>query len=226
LGAIIEELTKKSYRCALRERILDVIKIENTDVYEYNTIIKGLANGYHVGEGMKLSNMPFAQPNSAFSAGYLYSTVGDFLKWSRALYTDQLLPANLRDEMLKPHKLASSLTKQINIGCLYFSYGFMVQYLDPETWQPPSHCPENPDDIPKNLIKTYFYSGSYPGGFKAVFMRIPHIPGKGKEKISIMVFSNWDNFVSLFLAFQIRSILLTGMINRKVTIKNFLDVIK
>lgn len=48
-------------------------------------------------------NARFYDMSIPFSAGALYSTVGDLLLWDQALYGDRLLPSELRDLMFKPN---------------------------------------------------------------------------------------------------------------------------
>ncbi|MCP5048473.1 MAG: serine hydrolase [bacterium] len=206
LGAIIEEVTGKAYDEVLQERILDKAELSDTGVYQYTAINDELANGYLMGK----SSMKFTQPTSAFSAGYMYSTVNDFIKWNRILYTDTLLPADLRDDMLAPH------TPVPGYKCTYYAYGWFVQYLSPESLDATPNCPNTPGkiNIPDDLLTTYAYIGYYPDGFCASFYRIPDIPRTGKKKVSLTVFANYgDNSpctTVIDLSEAIRNILVYG----------------
>jgi len=47
-------------------------------------------------------NAPYLDMTIPYAAGSLYSTVEDLYKWDRALYTDKLLPPELKKTMLTP----------------------------------------------------------------------------------------------------------------------------
>jgi CubicO group peptidase (beta-lactamase class C family) len=80
-----------------------------------------------------------------FAAGAMYSTVGDLLLWDRALYTEQLLPARLRDLLFTPN---------------LENYGFGWSIYIPKPGQP-------------NAGETILMHGGAIFGFQAVIERIP-----------------------------------------------------
>ena len=45
---------------------------------------------------------PILHPTTLFSAGGIHSTVEDMYRWDQALYTNQLLPQELRDQLWTP----------------------------------------------------------------------------------------------------------------------------
>lgn len=85
LGAIIEEVTGKSYEEALQERVLKPLNLKNTG-YNHNSIkLSHSAKGYvKTSEGLKKA--PYLHSSVPFSAGMLYSTVEDLYRWDQALY--------------------------------------------------------------------------------------------------------------------------------------------
>ena len=101
LGAIIENVTGKTYEQALRERIFDPLGMTDTGYDHSDRILPKRAAGYQLGpDGYE--NAPYLDMSIPYAAGSLYSTVEDLYKWDRALYTDKLLPADLKKAMFTP----------------------------------------------------------------------------------------------------------------------------
>jgi hypothetical protein len=75
----------------------------------------------------------------------MYSTVEDLYQWDRALYTEALVPARLRDQMFKPWVQVPDLPQECG-------YGWMIGEQNGEPW--------------------LFHSGQVPG-FVAVINRYP-----------------------------------------------------
>jgi CubicO group peptidase (beta-lactamase class C family)/pimeloyl-ACP methyl ester carboxylesterase len=92
LGAIIEEVSGKSYEAFLKEHIFVPLQMVNSG-YDHN---KGdLAVGYRD----QANVADFVDMSIPYAAGGLYSTVEDLYRWDQALYTDKLIPKSLRDQM-------------------------------------------------------------------------------------------------------------------------------
>lgn len=92
LGAIIELASGKTYEAFLQENIFAPLKMVDSG-YDHNN--GGLAVGYR--DQTNLAN--FVDMSIPYAAGGLYSTVEDLYRWDQALYTDKLIPKNLRDQM-------------------------------------------------------------------------------------------------------------------------------
>jgi CubicO group peptidase (beta-lactamase class C family) len=241
LGAIIKEKTG-SFKATLQKKILDAAGMTNTGTYHFTPaapetgkyqflpVIPGLADGYVYPAGLlrgyedKAYKPELQQAGSVFTSGNMYSNVKDYQRWSQALSTDLLLPANYREMMFTPRKLA----KGLGFKCLYATYGWNIQYLDPKTYKPPCNCPGNPADIPEEWIETYFFAGRYPGYISA-FMRFPIVPAFGpdvpeKKNAAIVVFSNYDNFYgAVALALVLRDVLFNI---EPTTVNNIDDAMK
>lgn len=102
LGAILEEVTRKTYAKLLQERILDVTGMKNTGYDTHAAIIPERATGYQLGlDGFR--NAAYLDMALPYAAGSLYSTVEDLLLWDRALYTEKLLPDSLKKLMFRLH---------------------------------------------------------------------------------------------------------------------------
>jgi len=101
LGAIIEQVTGKSYEQALKENILDPAGMKNTGYDHHNTIIPKRASGYSkTPDGY--TNALYIDMSIPYAAGSMYSTVEDLYLWDQALYTDKLISAQSKALMYKP----------------------------------------------------------------------------------------------------------------------------
>ena len=103
LGAIIESLRSKPYSEVLKERILDVIGMNSSGMERRKEVLSKQASGYNLQYG-KYTNPDYINLYAViFAAGGMYATVGDLLKWDRALYTEQLLSNKNLELLFKPN---------------------------------------------------------------------------------------------------------------------------
>ncbi|HYO47373.1 MAG TPA: serine hydrolase, partial [Gemmatimonadota bacterium] len=85
LGVIIEHVTGEPYDRVLRERILEPMGLLDTGYDHFPDVVERKALGYvRVPGGYQ--HAPYLDTTIPFSAGMMYSTVGDLLKWDQALY--------------------------------------------------------------------------------------------------------------------------------------------
>lgn len=110
LGKIIEKLTGKSFEENLRQRILIPLNMQNTGMLYNKDIVKGLIQSYLYNDSLKTFGMdkPYYIENF-FSAGSMYSTVEDLLKFDQGIFTYTLLKKQTVDLMLTPHKLLDNV---------------------------------------------------------------------------------------------------------------------
>ncbi|MFP2932295.1 serine hydrolase [Pyxidicoccus sp. 3LG] len=101
LGAIIEKVTGKTYAQALQERIFAPLGMKGSGYDVYATVLPKRASGYQL-EPDGYVNAAYLDMSLPYAAGALYSTVEDLYLWDRALYTDKLLPAPLKQRMFTP----------------------------------------------------------------------------------------------------------------------------
>ena len=97
LGVVIEKVTGKKYEQALQEMILTPLGLKDTG-YDWPGTILPQAGGRLQGPRQRIRNAAPLDMQQPYSAGALYSTVGDLLKWDQALYTDKLLPAGGKED--------------------------------------------------------------------------------------------------------------------------------
>ena len=144
LGAILEEVSGSSFERLLQDRILTPLKMRDSGYMHSEAVLPHRAAGYERTPG-GFRNARFYDMSIPFAAGAMYSTVGDLLLWDRALYTEQLLPARLRDLLFTP-----------NVE----NYGFGWSIYIPKPGQP-------------NAGDTILMHGGAIFGFQSVIERIP-----------------------------------------------------
>lgn len=103
LGKIVERLSGQTYEQVLRERILRPLKMESTGMLRQGDIIEGLADTYFFREDLKslVNDLP-VYPENWYAAGAMYSTVGDVLTFSEALFGGRLLKKETLALLVKP----------------------------------------------------------------------------------------------------------------------------
>ncbi len=102
LGAILEHVTGKSYETLLKENILTPLGMNDSGYDHYADILPKRASGYQqVLAGVV--NAPYLDMALPYAAGSLYSTVEDLYKWDQALYTDKLIPSDLKQKLFTPN---------------------------------------------------------------------------------------------------------------------------
>ncbi|MBC8028009.1 MAG: serine hydrolase [Steroidobacteraceae bacterium] len=89
LGAALEKAGGKPYGELLRERIFSPLGMRDSGLDGGKRA--DLATG-HKPHGVRNVEAEFVDPTWLYSAGAIYSTVGDLAKWTRALQTGELLP--------------------------------------------------------------------------------------------------------------------------------------
>ncbi len=90
LGAIIEQVTGKSYSEVLEERIFKPLNMNNSGYNGLNSEIDNQAQGYNRGP-FTLDQSRAQHLSTLFSAAGIHSTAKDLYLWDQALYTNGLL---------------------------------------------------------------------------------------------------------------------------------------
>jgi len=103
LGYIIEKVEKKPYEKVVRERIFQPLSMTNSGFDFTNLSSANKTKGY-----FSLNPNPVPAPivdsTIAYSAGAIYSSVGDLFKWERAIYTDKVLKPEAWKAVFTPYK--------------------------------------------------------------------------------------------------------------------------
>jgi CubicO group peptidase (beta-lactamase class C family) len=103
LGYVIEKVTGQTYHQFLDENIFKVLNMTDSGYDSNSRVIAHHAYGYAPGpQGITVAG--YVDMTVLYSAGALYSTTRDLLKWERGLFGGRLLkPASL-EKMITPFK--------------------------------------------------------------------------------------------------------------------------
>lgn len=112
LGAIIEQVTGKSYAENLQERIFTPLGMMNSGYDTHAALIQKRADGYEKTPDGYL-NAAYLDMSLPYAAGSIYSTVEDLYKWDQALYADKILSAESKNLMF-------------TAGLAHYGYGFFI----------------------------------------------------------------------------------------------------
>lgn len=102
LSYIIEQVSGKPYAEVLQENILNPLGMKNSGYYTHSEILQNNACGYVLNDGT-LINAPYYDSSWPLGNGGMYSTTHDLYLLDRALYTNELLSKNSRDQMFAIH---------------------------------------------------------------------------------------------------------------------------
>jgi len=103
LGAIIDKVSGKTYEAFLKEAIFEPLGMKDTGYDRHATVLPKRASGYDR-RGNGLVNTPYLDMSQPYAAGSLYSTVGDMLKWDRALKAGKPVSKAAMAAMFTPFK--------------------------------------------------------------------------------------------------------------------------
>ncbi len=103
LGGILEKVSGKKYGDLLRERIFGPLGMNDSGLDSDDLILPRRAEGYMPGpKGLSVARSE--SMSVPFSAGSIYSTTGDLLKWEHGLFEGKLLSADSLKAMTTPGK--------------------------------------------------------------------------------------------------------------------------
>jgi CubicO group peptidase (beta-lactamase class C family) len=103
LGYLIEKISGQTYEEFVQQNIFKPLGMNDSGLMSFVTIIPRRASGYWPGSN-GIENAERPDPRIGFSAGSLYSTTEDLLRWEEGLFGGKLLsPASLR-KMTTPFK--------------------------------------------------------------------------------------------------------------------------
>jgi D-alanyl-D-alanine carboxypeptidase len=100
LGKIIERIYGKTYEHVLREKLLEPLKMRDSEMIHQPNIVANLADTYFYRDDSKTltNDLPFYTEN-VYAAGGMYSTANDILKFSNALFSGKLLKKEMLERM-------------------------------------------------------------------------------------------------------------------------------
>ena len=103
LGYVLEKASGESYEKFLQENIFGPLDMKDSGYDSNSAIILRRASGYGPGKDGPM-NAEFIHMSIPFSAGALYSTTEDLLRWQRGLFGGKLLSAASLAKMTMPFK--------------------------------------------------------------------------------------------------------------------------
>ena len=103
LGYLLEKASGESYEKFVRENIFGPLGMKDSGYDSNSAIIPRRASGYGPGKDGPM-NAEFIHMSIPFSAGALYSTTEDLLRWQRGLFGGKLLSAASLAKMTTPFK--------------------------------------------------------------------------------------------------------------------------
>ena len=103
LGYVLEKASGESYEQFLQENIFGPLDMKDSGYDSNSAIILRRASGYGPGKDGPM-NAEFIHMSIPFSAGALYSTTEDLLRWQRGLFGGKLLSAASLAKMTTPFK--------------------------------------------------------------------------------------------------------------------------
>jgi CubicO group peptidase (beta-lactamase class C family) len=123
LGLVVEAATGSTFEDNLRRLLLEPAGMTQSGVNHHEKIIPRRARPYRR-DGNRLLNAAWDDSGSHFSAGGMYSTVGDLLLWDRALRSGNVLSASSQDLMSAP---GSSEAWDV-FGFRQFGFGWWLKH--------------------------------------------------------------------------------------------------
>ncbi|UOY08068.1 beta-lactamase family protein [Muricauda sp. SCSIO 64092] len=104
LAKILERIYDLSYGEILKNKIVEPLGMTNSGLAAHSKVIIGLAYAYDWDKDSKTAtNEPFYYIENYGGAGAMYSTSGDLLKFSKALYSNQIIREETLELLLKPY---------------------------------------------------------------------------------------------------------------------------
>ncbi len=123
LGMILERVTGRKYGDYVQSTLFAPLGMTQTVYCSTAPIIRHRAQGY-AREAEGFTNADYISMDLPFAAGSLCSTVGDLVKWTRALHGGQVVSAASFREMTTPVKLPSGRPMTYGYGLGVGSLGW------------------------------------------------------------------------------------------------------
>ncbi len=104
LGYIIKKVAKKPYEQVMHERILGPLRMAQSGFDFTHLTDQNKTKGYFSLTPNQILPAPVVDSTISYSAGALYSTVGDLAKWDMAIYTSKVLTPSSWKATFTPFK--------------------------------------------------------------------------------------------------------------------------
>ncbi len=120
LGHIIEKVSGQSWGDYLRDHIFLPLEMTHSG-FDRTVILPGRATGYLLKDGA-YSAIPPSDARDAYSAGGLYSTVEDMVRWTQALTTSKVLRRETIEQAWTPGLLTDGRKTVYGFGWILTTY--------------------------------------------------------------------------------------------------------
>jgi CubicO group peptidase (beta-lactamase class C family) len=115
LGLLVGRVAGKPLEEVVEERIFRPVGMTRTRYYKRGELVPNRAAGY-IRRGDRMENDLFLRPDVMHGSGGIMSTVGDFVKWDRALETDSPLNQAIRDQVWTAHAPTETAGRSYGFG--------------------------------------------------------------------------------------------------------------
>ncbi len=119
LALIAEKVTGKSFQQAMKELILQPLKMQNTFVLDDLKNKENVTQSYHANN----QRMHWDYLDGTYGDKNIYTTARDMLKLDKALYSDAFLNKNLKQQMYKGYSYEKSGAN---------NYGLAIRMVEPK----------------------------------------------------------------------------------------------
>ncbi len=107
LGMVIQKAAGRDWGSDLEARLLDPLDLEHTYNCTYEPVIPHRARGYEKRGSTGWANTAHIAMSQPYAAGAMCSTVGDMVRWNRALHTGKVVSAASYRAMTTPEGAAA-----------------------------------------------------------------------------------------------------------------------
>ncbi|MBA2291825.1 MAG: beta-lactamase family protein [Gemmatimonadales bacterium] len=108
LGMLIEKITGHTWADDIESRFAKPLGLTDTRNCPTEALIPRRVHGYEKNENGTWGNTPFLAMTQPYAAGAMCSTVGDMIRWNRALHTGKVLSPASYAAMITPEGAANA----------------------------------------------------------------------------------------------------------------------
>jgi len=102
LGAIIEAVAKQSYEAYLHHNIFKPLKMNTSGYARREAGLPSRATGYTITDKGKMVEALPVHFSVMHTAGALYTTINDYFRWYKSMYTEKILDRNSTIKLITP----------------------------------------------------------------------------------------------------------------------------
>lgn len=183
LGELIELISGKAYSDFVQDNIFTPLNMTNSGYDTFERILPHRATGYSQSEN-GLTNASYIDMATPFSAGGLYSSSEDLLKWERALFEGNFLAES------SLHKMVTDYRESAGMG-LFITGNKQIKTVT------------KLEKAKRGSLRK-IYKIDHAGGIPGFGTTMSYYPGK---KITIIVLSNIDNGKQMEIAKKLEDLM-------------------